>query len=129
MGRVVSGLQDAGPVGIFILLTMILGGGTAFLTGRAIAGTWRPWWQVGLYMLVLGAAVRFLHTALFAAPLLSATDYAIDTAICLVFGFWGFRATRARQMAQQYGWIYKRAGLLGWVRQTAAPIAAAPESD
>jgi hypothetical protein len=99
------------------------------MTGRAIAGTWRPWWHVGLYMLALGAAVRFLHYALFGAALLSPTHYVIDTAVCLIFGFWGFRATRARQMAQQYGWIYRRAGPLNWVRQTAAPIAAAPESD
>ena len=54
--------------------------------------------------------------ALFGATLLSLPDIVVDTAICMVFGFWGFRATRARQMAQQYGWIYRRAGQLGWVR-------------
>ena len=129
MARIASELAHAGPVCIFILVTVMLGGGTAFMTGRAIAGTWRPWWHVALYMLVLGTAVRFLHSALFGASLLSPADYIRDTAVCLVFGFWGFRATRARQMAQQYGWIYRRAGPLSWARQSTEPIAAAPESD
>ena len=61
--RVVSGLTDAGPVGIFILLTVILGGGTAFLTGRAIAGTWRPWWQVASLYAGSGRGRAFPSTA------------------------------------------------------------------
>ena len=117
MGRLARGLLDFGPVGIFILVTVILGGGAAFLTGRAIASTWRPWWQVGLYMLVLAGAVRLMHYALFGATLLSLPDYLMDLAVCLVFGFWCFRATRARQMAEQYGWIYQRNGLLRWSRK------------
>jgi hypothetical protein len=44
----------------------------------------------------------------------------VDTAFCLLFGFLGFRATRARQMATQYRWIYGSRGLLGWRRQRAA---------
>lgn len=117
MGRLAGGLINFGTVGIFILVTVILGGGTAFLTGRAIAITWRPWWQVGAYMLVLGAAVRFMHYALFGATLLSPPDYLLDFAVCLMFGYWGYRATRARQMAEQYGWIYQRSGLLRWARK------------
>ena len=120
-------LLDAGPVGIFVLVTVILGGGAAFLTGRAIAGTWRPWWQVALYMLVLGAAVRFFHMALFGEPLLSLPHYLASTAVCMVFGFWGYRATRARQMTQQYGWLYQRTGFLAWAPKT-APAQAAPNA-
>ena len=49
----------------------MIGGGAAWLAGRAIAQTWRPFWQVVVYMLLLGAAVRFVHFALFEADLLS----------------------------------------------------------
>ena len=58
-------------LGVFVLLTLILGGGAAALTGRAIAATWRPWWHVVPLTLLLGAAVRFLHFALFGGTLLS----------------------------------------------------------
>ncbi len=111
MGRLASGLIDFGPVGIFILVTVILGGGAAFLTGRAIAGTWRPWWQVGALHAGAGRG-RPLHALrpVRRRPLLSLPDYLLDTAVCLIFGFWGFRATRARQMAEQYGWLYRRVG-------------------
>ena len=48
-----------------VLVTGVIGGGAAFLAGRAIAQTWRPFWNVLLYMAMLGAAVRFVHFALF----------------------------------------------------------------
>ena len=47
------------------------------------------------YMLILGAAVRFLHFALFEGTLLSLQFYAVDTVVCLIFGLLGFRVTRA----------------------------------
>src|SRR5437764_2789032 len=49
---------DPGP---FLLVTVVLGGSAAFIAGRAVAQTWRPWWQGVAYMLILGAAVRFIH--------------------------------------------------------------------
>jgi len=118
MGRLAGALIYFGPVGLILLVSVILGGGAAFLTGRAIAGTWRPWWHVALYMLVLGAAARFFHMALFGEELLSLPGYLGSTAVCLLFGFWGYRFTRARQMAQQYGWLYQRSGFLAWVPKT-----------
>ena len=54
-------LHEEGPYSIFLLVNIVLGGGAATLAGRAIAGTWRPWWHVVMYMLMLGAAVRFIH--------------------------------------------------------------------
>ena len=54
-----------------VLVTGVIGGGAACLAGRAIAQTWRPFWHVVAYMLLLGAAVRFVHFALFEATLLS----------------------------------------------------------
>ena len=35
-------VYEEGSFGIFLLVTIILGGGAAVLAGRAIAQTWRP---------------------------------------------------------------------------------------
>ena len=80
-----------------MLVTVILGGGAAALAGRAIAATWRPWWQVVVYMLILGGAVRFIHFALFGGTLLSVHYYLVDSAVCMAFGIYRFprRAGRA----------------------------------
>ena len=48
-----------------VMVTGVLGGGAAWLTGRAIAETWRPYWHVIIYVALSGAAVRFIHFALF----------------------------------------------------------------
>jgi hypothetical protein len=106
-------------LGVFLLVSVVLGGGAAWLAGRAIAATWRPWWHVAFYMLILTLAVRFLHFALFEATLLSAHYYLVDLAVCLAFGFLGFRTTRAAQMVTQYRWINVRAGVLSWCRREA----------
>jgi hypothetical protein len=102
---------------LFLLVTVAMGGGAAWLAGRAIAATWRPWQHVAGYMLILGIAVRFIHFALFEGTFLSPHYYAVDTVICLIFGLLGFRITRAAQMATQYGWINARSGLLNWARR------------
>lgn len=107
-------LYEEDSFGIFILVSVLMGGSAAYLAGRAIAATWRPLWQIALYMLVLGGAVRFMHSALFGGTLMTLHYYLVDTAICLAFGWLGFRATRAGQMATQYGWLYRRAGWLRW---------------
>jgi hypothetical protein len=97
-----------------ILVTGVIGGGAAFLAGRAIAQTWRPFWSVAVYMAMLGAAVRFVHFALFEATLLSPPSYAADTAYLIVVGAAAWRMTRAAQMATQYYWLYERTGPLTW---------------
>lgn len=102
---------------VFLLISVLLGGGAAWLAGRAIAATWRPAWHVVLYMLILGLVVRFLHFALFEATLLSSHYYSVDTAVCLAFGFLGYRATRAGQMVTQYRWINTRTGVFSWRRR------------
>ena len=64
-------------------------------------------------MLLLGAAVRFLHMSLVRRHVAVAdTLYGVDTAVCLVFGLIGFRLMRVSQMVTCYGWINERAGLL-----------------
>ena len=110
-------LYEEEYIGLFLLVTVIMGGGAAFLAGRAIAATWRPWWHVAFYMLILGLAVRFIHFALFEGTLLSPQFYAVDTIVCLIFGFLGFRATRVGQMTTQYSWINHRAGFMRWRRR------------
>jgi hypothetical protein len=110
-------LHEEDSFGVFILVTIILGGGAAALAGRAIALTWRPWWQIVAYMLILGAVVRFIHYALFGATLLSFHYYVVDAAVCMAFGFVGFRAARAKQMVSQYRWINEPNGWLRWRRK------------
>jgi hypothetical protein len=110
-------LYEENSVGVFILVTIILGGGAAALAGRAIAATWRPWWQVILYMLILACAVRFIHFSLFGGTLLSLHYYFVDTVFCLAFGFAGFRMTRIAQMVRQYRWLYEPYGPVRWRRK------------
>jgi small-conductance mechanosensitive channel len=109
-------LYEEDYIGLFLLVTVVMGGGAAWLAGRAIAATWRPWWHVAAYMLILGFAVRFIHFALFEGTLLSAQFYLVDTVVCLILGFLGFRVTRVGQMITQYRWINTRAGVLRWAR-------------
>ena len=96
------------------LVTGAIGGGAAFLAGRAIAQTWRPFWNVLVYMAMLGAAVRFVHFALFEGTLLSPASYVADTAYLIVAGSLAWRMTRAAQMATQYYWLYERTSPLTW---------------
>lgn len=100
--------------GVFLFLTCFLGGGAAWLSGRAIALTWRPYYQVVLYVMLLSAATRFLHFALFDGTLLSPYYFLIDLAVLFMLGSLGFRLTRAQQMARQYNWLYERTGLFSW---------------
>ena len=116
-------LYEEGSVGLFLLVTVIMGGGAAWLSGRAIALTWRPWWQIVGYMLLLGLAVRFIHFALFEATLLSLHYFFVDCAVCLLFGFLGFRTTRAHQMSSQYRFLNVRTGMLSWTRRDDAAAA------
>ncbi len=97
-----------------LLVTGFIGGGAAWLAGRAIARTWRPFWHVIAYIALLGAAVRFVHFALFEADLLAPLSYAADTAFLLVVGGFGWRVTRTTQMVTQYAWLYRRTGPLTW---------------
>ncbi|MGA8614652.1 MAG: DUF6867 family protein [Xanthobacteraceae bacterium] len=110
-------LYEEDSFGVFLLVTVVLGGGATMLAGRAIAATWRPWWQVVVYALILGGAVRFIHFALFDGTLVSAHYYVVDSAICMAAGFIGFRAARASQMVSQYRWINAPDGPLRWRRK------------
>ena len=110
-------LYEERSLGVFLLVTIILGGGAALLAGRAVAMTWRPVWQVVSYGFILAAAVRFIHFSLFGGTLLSAHYYLVDSAVCMAFGFLGFRAARVAQMLTQYRWINDPDGPLRWRRK------------
>ena len=101
------------------LVTGVLGGGAAFMAGRAIAQTWRPFWSVLVYMAMLGAAVRFVHFALFEGTLLSPASYCADALYLVIIGSLAWRMTRAAQMATQYYWLYERTGPLSWRNRSA----------
>ena len=103
-----------------LLVTGVIGGGAAFLAGRAIAQTWRPFWNVLLYMAMLGGAVRFVHFALFEAALLSPASYTVDTLYLVAVGALAWRMTRAAQMATQYHWLYERTSPLTWRTRSAS---------
>ena len=98
----------------FLLVTCFLGGGAAYLTGRAVAITWRPIGYLVLYLFLLACAVRFIHYALFEGTLLSPQYFLVDAVVLLALGGIGFQVTRARQMAGQYSWIYQRSGPMSW---------------
>jgi hypothetical protein len=99
---------------LFVLVTVLMGGGAAWMTGRAMAITWQPYLLCAGYLLLLAGAVRFIHYALFRGTLLSLHYYLVDAVVILAIGSIGFRRTRARQMARQYPWLYERSGLLTW---------------
>lgn len=101
-------------LGVFLLMTVILGGGAAWLAGRALALGWRAYLQAALYMILLAAAVRFFHFALFNGTLLSLHYYLVDLVILLIASALGYRLTRAWQMSTQYPWLYERSGPFSW---------------
>lgn len=103
----------------FILFTVIFAGGIAFMTGHAIAVTWRPLWQVIPYSLLLGVAERFFVYALFGGELLSLSGYIIDTAVLMAIALGTYRATLSRRMVLQYPWMFERAGLFAWRKKGA----------
>lgn len=110
-------LYEERSFGIFLLVTIILGGGAAALAGRAIAMTWRPWWQVVAYGFILAGAVRFIHFSLYGGTFLSLHYYLVDGAFCVVFGSLGFRAARTSQMVTQYRWLNEPEGPMRWRRK------------
>ncbi len=100
--------------GVSFTVTVVVMGFAAFMTGQAMAGTWKPVRQVVVYCLLLGLGDRFLIFSLFEGELLSLSGYLIDSAVLVAISLFAYRLTQARKMASQYPWIYERAGLLGW---------------
>jgi small-conductance mechanosensitive channel len=119
-------LYEEKSIWLFLLVTLILGGWLAVMTGRACAQTWRGIPETIAYLLILGAGVRFAHFALFEGTLLSLRYYLVDTVIVTAIGLVSFRATRAAQMAHQYWWLYQRTGPLTWAERP-VPLSSPPD--
>ena len=100
-------LYDAGSYGllIFLVTTIGLGGAAALVSGRAIAQTWRPFWQIPLYMLLLASIVRFIQFSVFQGVLFSGRNYLVDFVMLLAISATGYGLTRRGQMASQYDWL------------------------
>ena len=104
---------------VFALFTILLMGGAGYMTGQALAATWRPLWQAVAYSLLLGVVDRFLVFALFHGALLSLPAYALDTAVIGAICLLSYRLTRVNRMVTQYPWLYERAGLFHWRERSA----------
>lgn len=109
----------------FLFVTVIAGGGAAYMVGRAAAKSWNPFWQAAVQVVGLAAAVRFLHWGLFAGAtleswreaqgsLFSLHYYLSDAAILLLFAALGFKRQRTTQMLRQYGWLTVQTSPLSW---------------
>jgi len=111
-------------IGVFIFGVVIAMGFAAYMTGQAIAVTWRPAWQVFVYSALLGLASRFLVLALFYHdPIFHFGEWmygaVIDFVVMLAIAFAAYRITLARVMVDQYPWSYERAGLFSYRQKTA----------
>ncbi len=89
---------------IFILVTVVMGGAAAFVTGRVIAQTWRPYGILPVYIALLACAVRFVQSAVFSGTLVSLKSYFLDFVVLLAIATVGHMLYRRRQMAVQYAW-------------------------
>jgi uncharacterized protein DUF6867 len=98
----------------FILVTVVLGGAAAWMTGRSVANSWGPNLLLGFYIVLLTTAVRFFHFSLFNGSLLSLHYYVVDLIVLLGIGFIAKRFIRARQMASQYSFKFVQSGPLTW---------------
>ena len=104
----------------FLVLTVAVMGFTAYMTGYAMAQTWKPAWHALAYALLLGAADRFLAYSLFDGALLSVPGYVIDTTVLVAITLFAYRITRAQRMVSQYPWLYRRTGLFSWRDKSAS---------
>lgn len=114
-----STIYPSGPSGflVFLFVSCGLGAVTAWMAGRAIAQTWRPFWHIPAYAALLVLVVRFLHFALFEETLLAIPNILVDYAVLFLAAVLGHRTTRTGQMASQYDWLFDRANALWWIRR------------
>jgi hypothetical protein len=99
---------------VFIGMTVVLFGGAAWMTGRALAVSWKPLWMALPYGALLGLGARFLTFALFEGEFLSLSGYLSSTAVLVLVTLLAYRLYHVRQMVQQYPWMYERRWLVAW---------------
>ena len=103
---------------VFLIMTVLIGGGAAFMAGRGLALKWRPMWMPVVYMIPMGLGLRFFHFALFQGDLTSLHYWLTDTAVLILCALAGYQMTRAARMVAQYPWLYDRAGPFGWKQKS-----------
>lgn len=101
----------------FLLVTVALGGGAAWMTGRANARSWQSGWRLAFYVILLACAVRFIHFALFRGTLISPWYYTVDLAVLLALAFTARRWNRSHLMGRQYEFAFERPTPFNWRRR------------
>ena len=98
----------------FLLVTCVIGGWTAWRTGKSVADAWKSFALVVVYTALLGVAIRFVHFVLFEGTLLTLHYYLVDTVVLLLFATLGYRYRRAQQMTNNYYWLYEKVTPFSW---------------
>ncbi|MGE0424206.1 MAG: DUF6867 family protein [Reyranellaceae bacterium] len=98
----------------WLLTLVLLALPAALATGRSVAITWRPGWQVALYTGLLAAVHRFADYALSNGDLWVPIGFLLAWVVLATAGLAMHRATRAAMMVAQYPWLHERTGLFGW---------------
>jgi hypothetical protein len=98
-------------LGVFIGLTVILIGGAAIMTGRALADSWKSPWHTVSACFGLALANRFLVYALFGGELLSLSGFVIGFVVITAMALIAYRLTLVHKMVAQYPWRYERESL------------------
>ena len=101
-------------IGVFVGLTVIIAGGAAIMTGRALADGWKPAWQVVSACFGLALGSRFLVYALFEGELLSPSGFLIDFVVLSALALLAWRVTLVHKMVSQYPWRYERVSLFNY---------------
>ncbi|MDR0809715.1 MAG: hypothetical protein LBE86_11430 [Gemmobacter sp.] len=107
-------LYEESSILTFAIITFVMGGWTAWRTGRAMAESWSGIRTLVAYVLLLGVALRFIHHALFDGTFLSPHYYLVDTIVLMGFAYAGYRFTRTGQMTTQYYWLYRKTSPFSW---------------
>ena len=105
-------------LGDFIFVSLILGGGAAYLTGQGVAREWGQPVNLIAWSLAIAFGTRFLHYALFDGLFIAPLGYLLDAALFWLVSNAAFRMTRAAKMVAQYPWLYERSGLFTWRQKT-----------
>ncbi len=106
---ILTGKVFAGEYAFFLLACA-----AAWITGKSCAQTWRGLPVLVVYGLLLGLGVRFLHFALYAAPMFSFKHYILDTLVLIAVASFGYQFKRTNQMTSQYHWLYEKTSPLTW---------------
>jgi branched-chain amino acid transport system ATP-binding protein len=99
---------------IFIGLTVIMVGGAAILTGRAVANNWKPAWQVVAAAFGLALADRFLTYALFQGELVNLWGIFVHFLVLAGMGLAAWRIAKVGKLVSQYPWRYRRTSPFGY---------------